>query len=47
MFPARICADAIDMTVENKTFCEDHGIRLRGRARKKEAAKKESQSAEY
>jgi hypothetical protein len=45
-YPARICADAIYMTVGNKKFCEDHGIRLSGRTRKKEAAQIESQSAE-
>ncbi|MFN9622660.1 MAG: transposase [Cyanobacteriota bacterium] len=45
-YPARICADAIYMTVENKKFYEDHGLRLSGRARKTEAAKIESQSTE-
>lgn len=36
-YPARICADATYLTVENKKFCREHGIRLCGRARKKEA----------
>jgi hypothetical protein len=45
-YPARICADAIYMTVANKKFCEDHGIRLSGRARKKETAEAEVQSTE-
>jgi IS5 family transposase len=35
-YPARICADSIYMTARNKKFCEDNGIRLSGRARKKE-----------
>ena len=34
------------MTVANKKFCEDHGIRLSGRARKKETAEAEVQSTE-
>jgi len=34
------------MTFGNKTFCRDHGIRLSGRAPKKEAAEIEGQSAE-
>ncbi|MFZ0408497.1 MAG: transposase [Cyanobium sp.] len=41
-----MCADAICMTLGNKKFCEDHGIRLGGRARKKEAAEIEGQSVE-
>jgi IS5 family transposase len=45
-YPVRICADDIYMPFGNKSFCEDHGIRLSGRARKKEVAKLESQSAE-
>ena len=36
-FPARICADAIYMTVENKKFCAANGIRLSGRPRNKQA----------
>ncbi len=36
-YPARICADGIYMTVENKTFCSANGIRLSGRPRKKQA----------
>ncbi len=35
-YPARICADAIYMTVENKKFCAANGIRLGGRPRKKQ-----------
>jgi hypothetical protein len=35
-YPARICADAIYMTVENKKFCSANGIRLSGRPRKKQ-----------
>ena len=34
------------MTAQNKKFCEAHGIRLSGRARKKEAAVIEVQSTE-
>ena len=34
-YPARICADAIYMTVTNKRFCEANDIRLSGRARRK------------
>lgn len=34
-YPARICADAIYMTFENKKFCAAHGIRLSGRPLKK------------
>jgi hypothetical protein len=45
-YPARICADAIYMTFANKKFCEGHGIRLSGHARKKEAAEIEGQSPE-
>jgi hypothetical protein len=45
-YPARICADAIYMTVDNKKFCHEHGIRLSGRARKKEAADLTVQSTE-
>lgn len=45
-YPARICADAIYMTFANKKFCEGLGIRLSGRARKKEAAEIEGQSPE-
>jgi len=45
-YPARICADALYMTVENKKFCRKHGIRLSGRARKKEAADLTVQSTE-
>ena len=45
-YPARICADAIYMTVANKKFCEGNDIRLSGRARKKEAAETEGQTAE-
>jgi len=45
-YPARICADAIFTTVGNKKFCKDHGISLRGRARKKETAGIEGQTVE-
>jgi hypothetical protein len=45
-YPARICADAIYMTVDNKKFCREHGIRLSGRARKKEAGDLTVQSTE-
>jgi hypothetical protein len=45
-YPARICADAIYMTFANKKFCEDNGIRLSGRARKKEIAETKIQSTE-
>ena len=45
-YPARICADAIYMTFANKKFCEDNGIRLSGRARKKEIAEIKIQSTE-
>jgi hypothetical protein len=45
-YPARICADAIYMTVDNKKFCREHGIRLSGRAHKKEAADLTVQSTE-
>jgi hypothetical protein len=44
--PARICAAAIYMTVGNKKFCKDHGIRLSGRARKKETAGIDGQTVE-
>jgi hypothetical protein len=44
-YPARICADAIYMTVENKKFCADNGIRLSGRPRKKRV-ETEAQSVE-
>ena len=44
-YPARICADAIYMTVENKSFCAANGIRLSGRPRKKQA-EPEVQTAE-
>ena len=45
-YPARICADAIYMTVENKKFCREHRIRLSGRAPKKEIADLTVQSTE-
>jgi hypothetical protein len=45
-YPARICADAIYMTAGNKKFCNNRGIRLSGRARKKEAAEIEGQTVE-
>jgi hypothetical protein len=45
-YSARICADAIYMTVGNKKFCKDHGIRLSGRARKKETAGIDGQTVE-
>jgi IS5 family transposase len=45
-YPARICADAIDTTVGNKKFCNDHGIRLSGRARKKETEEIKGQTVE-
>ena len=35
-YPARICADAIYMTAENKKFCSANEIRLSGRPRKKQ-----------
>jgi hypothetical protein len=44
-YPARICADAIYMTVENKKFCAANGIRLSGRPRKKQV-EPEGQSEE-
>ncbi len=37
-YPARICADSIYMTSDNKKFCADNNIRLSGRQRKKQAA---------
>jgi IS5 family transposase len=45
-YPERICADAIYMTVGNKKFFNNRGIRLSGRARKKEAAEIEGQTVE-
>jgi hypothetical protein len=36
-YPARICADSIYMTSDNKKFCADNNIRLSGRPRKKQA----------
>jgi IS5 family transposase len=36
-YPARICADSIYMTSDNRKFCEDNNIRLSGRPRKKQA----------
>ncbi len=42
----RIGADAIYMTVANKKFRESNGIRLGGRASKKETAATEVQSTE-
>jgi IS5 family transposase len=44
--PARICADAVYITLGNKKFCNDHGIRLSGRARKKEAEEIEVHTVE-
>jgi hypothetical protein len=44
--PARFCADVIYMTVENKKFCREHGIRLSGRTRKKEIGDLTVQSTE-
>jgi hypothetical protein len=44
-YPARICADAIYMTVKNKKFCAANGIRLSGRPRKMQA-EPEAQSEE-
>ena len=44
--PARFCADAIYMTVENKKFCREHGIRLSGRTRNKEIGDLTVQSTE-
>ena len=35
-FPARIGADAISMTAENKKFCAANGIRLSGRSRQQQ-----------
>jgi transposase, IS5 family len=35
-YPARICADSIYMTSDNKKFCEANNIRLSGRPRKKQ-----------
>ena len=35
-YPARICADSIYMTSENKKFCATNNIRLSGRPRKKQ-----------
>lgn len=35
-YPARICADSIYMTSENKKFCAANNIRLSGRPRKKQ-----------
>jgi len=34
-YPARICADSIYMTLENKMFCAANNIRLSGRPRKR------------
>ena len=34
-YPARICADSIYMTLENKKFCAANNIRLSGRSRKR------------
>ena len=34
-YPARICADSIYMTLENKKFCAANNIRLSGRPRKR------------
>ena len=45
-YPSRFCADAIYVTVGNKKFCKVHGIRLSGRARKKETAGIEGQTVE-
>ena len=36
-YPARICADSIYMTSDNKKFCADNNIRLSGRPLKKQA----------
>jgi DNA-directed RNA polymerase subunit E'/Rpb7 len=36
-YPARICADSIYMTSDNKKFCAENNIRLSGRPRKKQA----------
>ena len=44
-YPARICADSIYMTSDNKKFCEANNIRLSGRPRKKQV-KAEVQTAE-
>jgi IS5 family transposase len=35
-YPARICADSIYMTLENKKFCAANNIRLSGRPRKRQ-----------
>lgn len=35
-YPARICADSIYMTSENKKFCTANNIRLSGRQRKRQ-----------
>ena len=35
-YPARICADSIYMTADNKKFCAEQNIRLSGRPRKKQ-----------
>jgi len=35
-YPARICADSIYMTSENKAFCSSNNIRLSGRPRKRQ-----------
>ena len=32
-YPERVCADKLYITVENKRYCEQHGIRLSGRGR--------------
>jgi hypothetical protein len=44
-YPARICADSIYMTSDNKKFCAGNNIRLSGRPRKKQV-KAEVQTAE-
>ena len=44
-YPARICADSIYMTSENKKFCAANDIRLSGRPRKKQV-EAEFQTAE-
>jgi hypothetical protein len=44
-YPARICADSIYMTSENKKFCAANNIRLSGRPRKRQV-KTEVQTAE-
>jgi hypothetical protein len=44
-YPARICADSIYMTSDNKKFCEANNIRLSGRPRKRQV-EAEVQTAE-